>query len=301
MGGWEKEDMVTSTEVVALHHPPLNAHTPTPAVPLSPTPMRCSKVKRKDATLNRKRDKRPEWNVGKARGQTWREDLDRQWSGVDEQRWELEEVVSIWFVFEHFSDLIKCPLNCAVVLGRCFVCEMLYGALMKGDTMQRWQRVISLCRRWFICVSVQCDRDGKKMSQWQDVNHRQDGGFVSWKPTLSFYFSLLCSSVLFTSSLSLSVHLLVDGGVERHKWRDGGRSWPPFIPLSLCLSVFSIFCCLSFRWGFESLWRRGCVLSTNHGLRLNPKCPLREPVRWEEGMECGWWVGGWRNISASIH
>lgn len=44
--------MVTSAEVVALHHPPLRAHTRThtPAVPLPPSPVHCSKVKGKDTT-----------------------------------------------------------------------------------------------------------------------------------------------------------------------------------------------------------------------------------------------------------
>lgn len=166
------------------------------------------------------------------------------------------------------------------------LCEMLYGALMKGDMMQRWQWAISLCRGWFICVSVECDRDGKKMSQWHDVNHRQGGGLFSE--------SQLCPSIFLFSPLFIPLfHVLLIPVIPPEcwwgcKWGSGGRlGLPSYLFLSTCLSVRLFYLLLSiFLLRIWILVEDGCVLSTSHGLRLNPKCPLREPVRWEEGMEC---------------
>lgn len=141
------------------------------------------------------------------------------------------------------------------------VCEMLYGALMKGDTMQRWQRVISLCWGWFICVFVcllSVTETGRRChSDRMSITGRAGVCFMNANSVLPFFSSLLCSSLCFIS-LSPSVHLHADGGVGSRKWVGGGRSWPSSLPLhlSVCPSNF-IFPCLSFWWGFESLWRMG--------------------------------------------
>lgn len=63
--------------------------------------------------------------------------------------------------------------------------------------------------------------------------------FMKADAVLAFFYPLLCSSLPFISSLSPSVHLRADGGVERRKRGGGARPWPPFISLSLYLSVCS--------------------------------------------------------------
>lgn len=120
------------------------------------------------------------------------------------------------------------------------VCEMLYGALMKGDTMQRWQQVMSLCRGWFICVVV-CllsvtETERRCHSDKMSITHRAGVCFMKADSVLPLFSPLLCSSLPFISSLSQSFHLRADGGVGRRKWGGGARPWPPFISLSLYLS-----------------------------------------------------------------
>lgn len=200
-------------------------------------------------------------------------------------------------------------LNCCWAGALCVrvcLCEMLFAALMKGDTMQEWQQVISLCQRWFICVFVCLWSEtgtGKKTSQWQDVNHKQGGGMS--------YESQLCPSI-FLIFLITPFHLLPIPVIPPAcwgwwwargcKWGVGGWSWPFFISLyfSVCLSVCPVHLLLSSL--LMTIWilvEDGIVLA-NHGWRLNLKCPLREPLWWEEGMQSGGQV--WeKNNSASIH
>lgn len=91
MGGWEEEDMVTSTKVVVLHHTPpcavLHAciHTHT----LRPTLEHCSKVKQKDTT----------WTGSEIRG------CGKLW---DEQRATLAETLKI-----KDADSLQQPSVCA--------------------------------------------------------------------------------------------------------------------------------------------------------------------------------------------
>lgn len=155
------------------------------------------------------------------------------------------------------SHLIKCPLNWTAA-GQMLcarVCLSVWNVICRAD--ERWHDArmtashksmlawIQLC----VCVSVEWDRDGKKMSQWQDVNHKQGGGMSyesQLRPSIFPHFSHH-----FFSSCPFSCHstcVLRWGGVGRCKWGVAGWSWPFFISLSPCLSVLYIYCCLSFWW-----------------------------------------------------
>lgn len=116
-------------------------------------------------------------------------------------------------------------------------------------------------------------------------------GFVLLKPTLSFHFSLLSS--LHPSFLSPpyphhSTCVLMGMWGDVNEAVGVGLGLPSSLFLSTCLSVRLLHLFgLSSWWGFESLWRTGVFSSImDWGYTLNG--PLREPVWWEEGMECGW-------------
>lgn len=87
---------------------------------------------------------------------------------------------------------------------------------------------------------------------------------------LLIFFLLLLPSVHLPLHHFLLIHLRADEGVASHKW--GGVSRPLFC---LYLSIQAIYSWLSFLVRIWILVEAGCVLSTNHGLRLNSKDPLR--------------------------
>lgn len=220
-----------------------------------------------------------------------------------------EEVVSIWLAFEHFTGIwLNVPWT-ARLPGRRFVCVCVWNVIWSAD--ERWHDakmtashnampgLIHLC----VCVSVECDRDGKKMSQWQDVNHRQGGGLFyerQLRPSIFLFFSSVHPSFSSPPYPRQSTCALM--GV----WGDvnegvGGWSRPLFISLPVGLSVYSIFYCLSFWWWFQSSWRMGIFSPPvmDWGWNLNvPSGSLYV------GGRDGVWMMGWggeRNIFASIH
>lgn len=112
----------------------------------------------------------------------------------------------------------------------------------------------------FVCLCV-C---GVRQRREEDIivtgcQSKTGRGFVLWKPTLCplIFFSTLLFHFLLIPIIPPASWW---GCGWSHKWgargRGGGRSWPLFC-LSFYLSIQAIYSCLSFWWGFESLWRLG--------------------------------------------
>lgn len=195
---------------------------------------------------------------------------------------EVEEVVSIEFGFDHFSVIWSVVAWTARLLGRDFVC-----LCVKWYTDERWQWAISLCRvDSFVCLLNVTETERRCHSDKMSLT---DGGaaFSESQSCPSVFLSSVHPSVLPHSyCIMMGVWGNVNEGV-------GCQSLPSFI--SVCLSIYIILCSLCMlRFWIPA--EDGCAPFTNHGLRLNPECPLRESIWWEEGM--GWILGwGWEEIS----
>lgn len=181
----------------------------------------------------------------------------------------------------------------AWLLGRCFVCVCVWNGIRSAD--ERWHDakmtvshkpmpgLIHLC----VCWVWQRRKEDVTVTRCQS---RTGWGFVFWKLTLPFHFSLLSSvhpSISPPPYPSHSICMLMGVTGDVNEGVGVGLGLPSYLSLylSVCPSTLSYAVYLSVRiWIFVE---DGCVVSTNQGLRLNLKCPLREPVQREEGMECG--------------
>ncbi len=155
---------------------------------------------------------------GRGREQTLRESLDRKWSWVDEHEWELEEeeeVVSIGFVFEHFTVIwSNVPWTDARLLGRWFACACVWNVIWNAD--ERWHdakmtashkpmpRLIHLCVCW-----VWQRREEDVTVTGVSITDGTGVCFMKANSVLLF-FSSLYSSIFLISSSSLSSHLRAD-------------------------------------------------------------------------------------------
>lgn len=166
-------------------------------------------------------------------------------------------------------------------------CEMLCG----GD--ERWHaEKMTVSHKsmpaliHFVCLCV-C---GVRQRREEDIivtgcQSKTGRGFVLWKPTLCplIFFSTLLFHFLLIPIIPPASWW---GCGWSHKWGARGRGGSVLASfLSFLLPVYPSHLFLSvFLMRIWILVEVGCVLSTNHGLRLNSKGPLRESVWWEVGL-----------------
>lgn len=147
-----------------------------------------------------------------------------------------------------------------------------------------------------LCVCVVWQRwEKENVTLTVSVNHGQVEGLSYESQVLPSFVSIplfrprfIYLSPVLTCMLLYPIRPDVWVGVNEGVGVGLGLLSSLFLPTCLLVHLLPAI----FLMSIQILVEDGFVFSANHRPRLNLKCPLRESVWWEEGIDCGGWVGG---------